>query len=157
MFWTKYRLLPDSCMHLFTIAQWDLVYQMRSTNHFVPLTCRTNIRQRCIGYFGLIIWNRLPVHLQMITSYGVFTHQLRLHLLTCCNTLPNKSFLFLLFVFFSFLYSFSTFFSLSYYLPTKLYVLLPECVGPHIPVCVSVHYIHYALLTFLSLLLFVLK
>ena len=89
MFRAKYHLLPESCMHLVTTAQRDRVYQMRSINHFVPLTCRTNISQRCIGYFGPIIWNRLPVHLQMITSYGVFTHQLRLHLLTCCNTLPN--------------------------------------------------------------------
>ena len=142
-------------MHLVTTAQRDRVYQMRSINHFVPLTCRTNISQRCIEYFGPILWNRLPVHLQMITSYGVFTHQLRLHLLTCCNTLPNWSLLFL--VSFRFFTLFPLFLSRSYYSCTKLYVLLPVCVGQHIAVCASVHYIRFPLLTLLFLLLFIWK
>ena len=61
MFSYHQRLLPSPFLNLFPTGGQIHNYDTRTSAHFRPHTCRTNIKQFTILYRGPKIWNALPL------------------------------------------------------------------------------------------------
>ena len=73
MFKYKHCLLPESCMHYFTVSSMH-PYETRKATYFKLLSYRTSIRERCISIWGpscgiiqqkkkLLLWQKRTVSL----------------------------------------------------------------------------------------------
>ena len=77
----KRGMLPDSCMHYFTVNNITLTYALRNNNNFNLPFCRTNIRQRCVCYSGPKFWNTLPCDIQNSLCLREFKYAIRQYIL----------------------------------------------------------------------------
>ena len=71
MFSYHQRLLPSPFLNLFPTGGQIHNYDTRTSAHFRPHTCRTNIKQFTILYRGPKIWNALPLSIASSPSLSV--------------------------------------------------------------------------------------
>ena len=80
MFKYKYKALPVSCMHYFTV-NLKHSHSTRNTSYFKRVSFRTGVRERCITVRGPRFWDSLPSPLQNCSSFNSLKSDLRSHLL----------------------------------------------------------------------------
>ena len=76
MFSYHQRLLPSPFLNLFPTGGQIHNYDTRTSAHFRPHTCRTNIKQFTILYRGPKIWNALPLSITSSPSLSTFKRKL---------------------------------------------------------------------------------
>ena len=76
MFSYHQRLLPSPFLNLFPTGGQIHNYDTRTSAHFRPHTCRTNIKQFTILYRGPKIWNALPLTITSSPSLSTFKRKL---------------------------------------------------------------------------------
>ena len=76
MFSYHQRLLPSPFLNLFPTGGQIHNYDTRTSAHFRPHTCRTNIKQFTILYRGPKIWNALPLSVTSSPSLSTFKRKL---------------------------------------------------------------------------------
>ena len=76
MFSYHQRLLPSPFLNLFPTGGQIHNYDTRTSPHFRPHTCRTNIKQFTILYRGPKIWNALPLSITSSPSLSTFKRKL---------------------------------------------------------------------------------
>ena len=76
MFSFYHRLLPTAFLNLFMTSGQIHNYNTRTSAHFRPHTCRTNIKQFTILFRGPKIWNALPLSITSSPSLVTFKRKL---------------------------------------------------------------------------------
>ena len=70
------RLLSSPFLNLFSTSGQIHNYDTRTSAHFRPHTCRTNIKQFTILFRGPKIWNALPLSITSSPSLSTFRREL---------------------------------------------------------------------------------
>ena len=76
MFSYHHRLLPSPFLNLFLTSGQIHNYDTRSSAHFRPHTCRTNVKQSTILFRGPKIWNALSLSVTSSPSLSTFKRKL---------------------------------------------------------------------------------
>ena len=79
MYKTKYKLLPECCLHYATLNNPERLHNTRNFSYFVRIYSRTNVRANSLSVRGPQLWDNLPRHIQDTECLGSFKRQLTQH------------------------------------------------------------------------------